>query len=61
MNNVLTDLGNRTMFIEVFSEPGKQLLRGTRLRECARNKTKCRGKANKPPELYQSGLVPQCG
>lgn len=61
MNNVLTDLGNRTMFVEVFSEPRKQLLRGNRLRECARNKKKCRGKANKPTELYQSGLVPQCG
>lgn len=51
MNNILTDLGNRTMFVEVFSEPGKQLLRGNRLRECARNKKKCRGKANKPTEL----------
>lgn len=31
-NSVLADLGNRTTFVEVFTEPGQQLLRGNRLR-----------------------------
>lgn len=48
MNSVLTDLGNRTMFVEVFSEPGKRLLRGNRLRECTRHEENVDGKQISP-------------
>lgn len=44
MNSILTARGNRTMFVEVFSEPGKQLLRGNRLRECTRTEGNGEGK-----------------
>lgn len=61
MNSVLTARGNRTMFVEVFSEPGKQLLRGNRLRECMRTEGNVEGKQTNPANSYQSGRVPQRG
>lgn len=32
VNSVLADLGNRIIFVEVFSEPGQQVLRDNRLK-----------------------------